>query len=212
MSSVVVTQIYNMSLARLTQGKVESIDQINSRGAEFCTLFYDVARQYLLRRHNWNFSKNVVALAQTTTTPFNWSYEYQLPSDSVRVRCLAPLGGTNLVRTFSNGEMVYAPDPSSPQPVPFEIMGDKILTNLEQAYVYYSVDVEDTTIFDPLFTDLLAWRLAFEVSMPLTGKHVLRDKMKAEFNEAYLAATGINANEQSSLSTSFQSDILSSRS
>lgn len=207
------TIICNQALARLTQGKIQSITELNSKGAEFCKLFYDTSRQYLLRAHNWGFAKAVDALALTTETPFNWDYEYQIPSGCLRIRYLAPEGGTSLVRTFADGEMVYAPDPAHPAPVPYDVVGDKIWTNLEDAYVIYTQDISDETKFDAMFVDLLAWRLAFDVAMPLTGKHVLRDKMKAEYLEAFTKATAVSANEKHSIrpSAASQSDLVSAR-
>jgi hypothetical protein len=207
------TIICNQALARLTQGKIQSIDELNSKGAEFCKLFYDTSRQYLLRASNWGFAKKVDALALTTETPFDWDYEYQIPSGCLRVRYLAPEGGTNLTQQFIDGEMVYAPDPSHPEPVAYDIVGDKIWTNLEDAYCIYTQDVTDETKFDALFVDLLAWRLAFDVAMPLTGKHVLRDKMKAEYLEAMVKATAVNNNERQTMrrDAASQSDLVRSR-
>jgi len=189
-------QICNIALSRLGHGKIQSMTEASSTGALYCNLHYDSVRQFLLRSHAWGFAKETEALALTTVTPLNWLYEYQKPSLCLRILGLTAEGGTDLVRTFSPGEMRYLPSGTSGEPTPYDIVGDKIHTNLQDAYCAYSIDIVDETKFDAVFVDLLAWRLAFEVSMPLTGKHVLRDKMEAQYLKALVTAKGLNSNER----------------
>lgn len=211
--SVTATTIYNMALSRVAQGKIQLTTQLNNKGAEYGRLFYDVTRQYLLRKHTWGFAKKVEALALTTGTPFGWDYEYQIPNGCLRIRRILPEGGSDLVRTFVGGEMVYSPMVAAPIPSPYDKVGDKIWASIAEAYIEYTYDITDESMFDAGFVDLFAWKLAFELAMPLTGKYVLRDKMEAQYKTCLLEVTGIDANERNipRSSAASQSDIVGAR-
>ncbi len=190
--------ICNMALARLGHSTIQSITELNSVGAEFCNLFYEPVRRWLLRYHPWGFAKATAALAQTSTTPLGWDFQYQLPTGCMRVWSIvdAAGSGSELVQTFVGGEMVYKPMATSSTPIEFDIFGDKVHTNLEAAYAIYNQDISDPTIFDNMFSDAFAWRLAFEVAMPLSGKMALRKQAQEGFMESMAAATTASSNER----------------
>ena len=190
--------ICNMALARLGQSTISSITETNSVGAEFCNLFYEPVRRWLLRTHPWGFAKESAALAQTVITPLGWDYQYQLPAGCLRVWSIVDESGagTELVRTFVNGEMVYKPMATSSTPIEFDVFGDKLHTNLESAYAIYNQDVSDPTLFDSMFSDAFAWRLAYEVAMPLSGKMALRKQALEGFEISMASATTASSNER----------------
>jgi len=190
------TTICNIALSHISQKKIQNIDQQNDVGAEACKLHYDTARRFLQTKFNWNFNKKVEALALTATDPFGWDFEYQKPV-SLRIRSLAPEGGTDLVRSFSGGEMVYSPALNSQTPVLYDIVGDKIVTNLEDAFAIYSIDITSEALFEESFTNVLTWYLAFMISLPVTGKLALRDRAEKGYKEALIGATAISANSRS---------------
>lgn len=202
--------ICNMSLARIRQDTIESITEANSVGAQYCNLFYDPVRQMALQEHPWQFAKKTKALALTTTDPLGWEYEYQKPSDCLRMLRLAPEGGTDLVRTFVEGEMVYSPSSNGPSKVAFEIEGDVIHANLEEAYGIYIQDVEDVTLFSPAFVKYFYLRLAAEIAMPITGKMALRKAILAEVEEAKMQARALSSLEKH-LPNEFHSDLVECR-
>ena len=190
--------ICNMALARLGQSTIQSITETNSVGAEFCNLFYKPVRQWLLRHHPWGFAKTSVALAQTTTTPLGWDFQYQLPEGCLRVWSVVDEAGsgTELVASFANGELNYKPMASSSTPIEFDIFGDKLHTNLGAAYAVYNQDITDPELFDPMFSDAFAWRLAYEVAMPLSGKMALRKQALEGFEMSMASATTASSNER----------------
>lgn len=190
--------ICNMALARLNQKRIQSISETNDVGAEFCNLFYSPVRQWLLRKHPWGFAKTSAALAQTTVTPLGWDFQYQIPTGCMRVWALTDEsgGGTELIASFANGELTYKPVASSSTSVEFDIFGDKIHTNLEAAYAIYNQDITDETKFDPMFVDAFAWRLAYEVAMPVTGKMALRKQCLEGYETAIAEAAPASSNER----------------
>jgi len=190
--------ICNMALARINQKPIQSITETNSVAAQFCNLFYDPTRRWLLRQHPFGFAKSSDALALTTEEALGWDYVYQKPSASLRIWSLTSLAGNSstLSPVFRNGEMVYAPSVKDGSTVEFDVFGDKIYTNLEDAYAIYSNDIEDTTKFDDGFIDSLAWRLAYEVSMPITGKLALRKLAKEGFDESIAVSMSSSSNER----------------
>jgi hypothetical protein len=190
--------ICNLALARINQKTIQAIDEANSVGAQFCDLFYDHTRQWLLRKHPWGFAKSSTALAQTANTPLGWDFEYKIPTGTQRIWSIVDQSGAGaeLVRTFVGGEMVYKPMASSSSPIEYDVVGDTIVTNLEQAYAIYAQNIEDVSKFDAMFTDAFAWKLAFEIAMPVSGKMALRKQAADGFTTAMGNAMQASSSER----------------
>jgi hypothetical protein len=149
--------ICNLALARL--GDVASVSSINppegSAQAEHCARFYPIARDLLLEMHPWSFATRRVVLAQLVAPSWTWAYAYAAPADAVKI--LAVLPDT-------------APNDAATQPYEIESAQDgtiTILTNQEKATARYVARVTDTTRFNPLFVDALAWLLASYLAGPV---------------------------------------------
>ena len=57
-----------------------------NKSAKFCNKQYEILRDEVLYSHPWNFAMTRAELTQTANTPeFEWDYEYELPSDVLRV-------------------------------------------------------------------------------------------------------------------------------
>lgn len=187
--------ICNMALSRINQRKIADIDETSGTGAPNCKLFYDQVRKAALRSYNFSFSKATAELVVTVDTPLLWAYEYDKPDDCLRVRRVLPECGESLVPTFVGDEMIYAAKPGSSYKTPYEIIGDKICTNLEDAYCEYTVDVEDADLFDDLFVRLFYTTLARDICMPVTGKLALYKGLVEEVRMIQVEARGISAKE-----------------
>lgn len=154
-----VVQICNMALTRIGQSQtIDSIDE-QSLAAELCSLHYEDARDAVLRDFDWPFAEARVYLADIGSPPTNWCYRYRYPTDCLKARRIAIPGNEN---------------PTADERIPFKIIhadgGRAIVTNQPQAELVYTVKVEDTTYFDPLFVSSLAWRLASEIAMGLQAR------------------------------------------
>lgn len=148
--------ICNFALQRIgTKSSIISLDEASPE-AIACKLAYEQAVRTALRLHPWNFATASIALALLTNARPDWKFRYALPSDCVRaLRIMA--------------------DDRSADPIPFEVGindtrdGRTIMCNREDAILVYTCYVADPTLYDSSFVDCLAWRLAADISMTVTG-------------------------------------------
>tara|TARA_R110000803_G_scaffold14183_1_gene39497 strand:- start:149 stop:742 length:594 start_codon:yes stop_codon:yes gene_type:complete len=136
--------------------------------AEQVNLIFDDTRDELLRRQPWRFAKKYTDPSTlAVTVPGGWDYAYQYPTDAVKVR-----GITNILGFDAD-------------PIDFEValLADNtkvILTNQDEAEVFYTARVTDTTRFDPEFTMGLSFLLASRVAMALTGSLDIKSALDQE--------------------------------
>ncbi len=144
--------------------------------ARACLQHYDDCRLEMLQDFPWGFAQRVVALAEVAdvTIP-GWRYVYRYPSDCLRAQVLTDAAGGrgsmgNVFRDIWSydlpGEMI--------QRVPYTIMADPVtpgarilVTDLEQAYLWYTADVTDINQFPPLARSALSWKVASEIALVL---------------------------------------------
>lgn len=80
-----VVGICNRALVKLGVEAINSIVE-TSKEAVMCNLIYDDMRDELLTSHPWNFAIKRIELSLLATTPdYEFSHEYQLPTDCLRV-------------------------------------------------------------------------------------------------------------------------------
>lgn len=173
-----------------------------SRQSDAALSVYAQTRDNLLRSFEWGFAEvnTVLTLLKTApvfgyTTPpsttsswttsypmLPWIYEYQYPTDCVKLRSLRPM---NPVLP------VFDPAPNT-----FRIADDTtlttsntkvILTNLANAYAVYTGQVTDPSLWDAAFTESLISALADRLGPMLTGPQQKQEEMVDE------AATTANA-------------------
>ena len=119
---------------------------------------YGLTRDDLLAQGDWPFCYGEIALtAVPAQTPLNtWSYEYQYPSDCVRLRQIRP------------GPLTGATVNNDPQPILYRIVNDSrpttavraILCNQASAIAVYNRRVVDPSTWEPGFTQALVKKLA----------------------------------------------------
>lgn len=154
------TQIVNMALLKVGHGPLISLDLDESEVAVTARVVYDLCLDDMLAAHPWNFANQRVSLPQLTYTQVGdaWTYAYQLPNDCLRVHSVEPLGAQ------------------------FEINGRVLLCNLAPPVVVtYMRRESDTTMFTPLFSMALVYRLAMEFSTTLSA----RDTHTSNFTQQY---------------------------
>jgi len=149
-------EICNLALARLGQGEfITSLDQAN-KAAEVCKLYYPTTRDALLRQHKWNFATKRQTLALASTPNWKYTYAFQLPNDCLKV-----------IET-ENDKYVDSK---------WDVEEDKIVTNDSSCKIEYIARVTDVSKFDSLFVDLVACRLAAEISPHLTKNSALTERL-----------------------------------
>jgi len=133
----------------------------NTKAARLVEQFYTPAIAQTLRDYDWAFAtKRSSELAVLDDEPeFEWSYQYQLPSDCVRVISMS----------------VEAD---------FEIEGTVLLTNMTEVYIKYIYLITDVSLFDSLFRRALVRRLAADMAYALTKKRSKEEELILLYDRA----------------------------
>ncbi len=148
--------ICNSGLIKLGVEVMGSLAE-NSRAALLCNEQYNKKRKQLLLSHYWNFATKRVELAVTVNTPvYEFSYEYTLPSDYLRV------SDREYADTF------------------YQIEDGKLYSNVSPFKFKYVYDLTDTTKFTATFDEALATLIALDLCHSLTQDKGLRDRLQAE--------------------------------
>ncbi len=141
--------ICNKALILLGGDTISSLTD-DTKAAILCNNIFDITKNSLLRVSNWNFAVKRLALALNVATPaWGYSFSYSLPQDFLRL-------------LEKEDENIY----------PFKIEGRALLTDdpgsSSSINIRYISKIDDPNLFDALFVDLLAARLAVELATPLT--------------------------------------------
>lgn len=134
--------------------------------AEAANVIYQPIVQLLLRELDPDFARRTATLAlSAAVTPIPpWAFEYLFPTDGVRLRQVRPPVGTY--------------DINNPQPVranvAFDVIGitptKVILTNQVNALAVYTSSSASEAVWDTVFAEAVARRLANPLAMALSGR------------------------------------------
>lgn len=178
--------IINLALTRLAVRHITTIDDA-SEPARQAKLVWGMIRQSVLRDHPWGFALKSVELtaAEGASVP-GWSYAYLYPSDCLKV-----------VKLYSESDTVSAQNYKKTAISGAEGADDYIVLacNTNGAIIDYIADIDKPALFDSMFIDALALRLAAELAKPLTGDNSKRQAMLQEYFLALDAAKVDDAKE-----------------
>jgi hypothetical protein len=176
-----------MALAKIgSDSFITSFDD-GTKAARHLSIFYEPIRDSLLRSHLWRFARKQYQLAPLTAEPlFNGGKYFQIPTDCLRV-----------VVPDDNYFYAYGR---------WSVEGDKILADTNVLNIVGLQRVVDTALFDPIFTEALATRLAHELCMPLAQSESLKNALKNDSRELIIRAAHVGATEQDS--QKFISEVL----
>jgi hypothetical protein len=168
------TEVVNIALGRIgITRRLADVLTDTTKEALQARLIYDTALDETLRSFPWNFALTSVALAETAEAVVIPGYEvqYQYPTGCVMAHAVCDEDG--LRQTYEAWATSWESTRMAPPRYPFRVAlhpdGDRrvILTDLEDAYLIYTARVTDTSVWDALFTSAFAWKLAYELAMPL---------------------------------------------
>lgn len=153
----------------------------NGKLARTFAALWDTCRKAELRKRNWNFALARGSLPKLSDTPRGFSYQYQLPTDFLRLVQVSDVyvaPGLVDYRNFDDS--------------PYAIEGQHLLTDFSDPLkIRYVRDVTDPGIFDALFVECLACKLAFEACYTVTqsreGQKVAMDDYKLAVKDAAAA-------------------------
>ncbi|MCP4372966.1 MAG: hypothetical protein GY797_33395 [Deltaproteobacteria bacterium] len=170
---------------------------------------YRIARNALLREHNWRFARVVTELidAPATVTLLGWNYFYYYPDyANLPTGNNKPQGSAYLRNVFTDTES------QDPEPIDYKLFnvvdpdnsidGVFIATQEDDAYAEYTnygLDdlADDSTYggvnslhYDPMFSEVLGFKIAAMICKTVTGDINLADNLARRFN-TLLAKTKI---------------------
>lgn len=164
--------ICNSALAKVGAETIISLTDNNER-ARLCNAQYEKNRDDLLRSHPWNFATRRVELAVLNTTPeYEFDYQFQLPSDCLRVL-----------------------ETDLPKDMDWKIEGRYILCNTNELRIKYIAKETDAAKFDSNFVEALASKIAADISYSLVQSVTLRDQLIREAQDKLRYARSYDAQE-----------------
>lgn len=174
-------EICNIALTRIGVAEIERMDEA-SEPARKCNSIYHFTRQNVLRKFPWNFATKRVQLALIDEDTPDFKYVYQYPADALALRLIynehfRGIPKNNQYRIMNNGS------------------GRKIYTNIEKAYIEYTADIKDASLFDAEFIEAFAWKLAAEIAFNLTGNMNITNQCVQAYNAYFIEAAGNDAAE-----------------
>jgi len=176
-----VVEICNSALNILGANNITALTE-DSKNARLCNQRYEPLRDAVFREHTWNCLVKRVQLAQDTASPTHeYTYQYQLPSDCIRV---LSLGG------YHDGSSSNVDGGQK-----FKVEGRKILTDEDTVYLIYSARVADPTQYDSLLIESIVARLAAELCYAITSSTSLAVALKQDYNEKLRLARHADATE-----------------
>lgn len=145
--------ICNSALIKLGVETITALSD-NTRQAKLCNEQYNKLRKSLLREHPWNFAVKRASLTASMTAPaWGFSHQFALPNDYLRLV-----------------DLEYTQDK-------YQIENSVILANRDTLNLRYIYDVTDTTKFTSDFSELLAMRIAVDLSYVLVQSNSLTQQL-----------------------------------
>lgn len=169
--------ICNMALAHLSITRRITAFSDATEEARNCAIFYDESRKHVLDSFPWNFACKFSTLALVADgDPKGFSYAYQLPSDCITARKIHN-------ESFVLGE------------IDFKVAAQEIWTDLDDAELEYTSDIETVNFFSPTFITCFSHKLASDLAMPLRNDQKLQTKEVNAFLGYLSQAMTVNARE-----------------
>ncbi|MFK0377842.1 hypothetical protein [Pandoraea sp. NPDC090278] len=175
--------IANRALTKIGAARITSLDDTSKSATTIASMF-ETVRDAELRAHRWHFAKARAKLAALATPPlFDFESAFQLPADYLSLIQVGAL-------------IVY---PKTDTRGLFSIEGGQILTNLGAPLnIRYIKRITDPNLFDALFIEAFACRLAVESCEALTQSATKRQLAAGEYDAAVRTAIRMNAIERPS--------------
>jgi len=149
------TAIQNRALTLLSADPIQVANETSEQARKVRAL-YETTRDAMLSEHNWNFAMKERLLSLLSDEPIkdDWDYEYQLPTDCLRVVSL-------------EGDYEFA------------IYSNKLYTNTDDARILYVSRETDPNKFSAGFVKALASRLAADLAFGITQNATMATNMDA---------------------------------
>ena len=179
-------EIVNRALYKLGALPIASLLD-NNKQARVMGGLWDTVRKAELRRHLWSFALRRAALPALSTAPA-WGYAraFQLPADFLRLVQAGEVMAAPSAADYRNGDdSAYA------------IEGLTLLADFAAPLrIRYVADVSDPGMFDALFVEALAAKLAYEACESITQANEKKNVASEDYKTALRAAAMATALEK----------------
>lgn len=170
--------IANRALTKLGSARILSLSD-NSEPARVINSLYEAVRDAEVQRHRWKFAIRRTSLPALVDAPaFGYSYQYELPADHLAL--------------IQVGEW-YVPAVNK-QVARWSVESGRILTDAPAPLpIRYIARVTDPALFDPLFAEALAARIALEACESITQSQTKYERMAADYRATILEAARMSS-------------------
>jgi len=180
------TEIMNRALTKLGAARItNALD--NSKSARVMNALWDTVRKAELRRRIWTFATTRTSLPAVSPAPA-WGHAnaYQLPADFLRI--------VQINDTFAVPALTDYRDQDDSA---YQIEGGQILTDFNAPLkIRYVRDIADPGVFDALFVETLASKLAYEGCEEITQSSSKKQSAADDYKQALREATATGAVER----------------
>lgn len=166
-----VVSICNRALSKIgDEITIMSLDD-GSKAARYCKTLYADTRDMVLRSYPWRFALKRYVLAPLAEAPaFGFGTQFELPADCLRVWRVQ-------------------------DDLPYQVEGRNILADTD-AFRFIGIQrIKDPFVFDPMFVEAMALKLASELAVPLTASSSLKAELMNEYQMFVIQAKTASAME-----------------
>jgi len=173
-----VVDICNSALNLLGASTISALTD-DSKNARLCNQRYEPVRNRIFRSHAWNCLTKRVQLAQDSAAPvIEYSYQYILPSDCLRVLKIHT-GSTDSIESS----------------IDYVVEGRKIKTNEGTVYLVYIGLDTDPNNYDTYLQEAISAVLAADIAYAVTNNATLANNYLTTADERLREARFIDATE-----------------
>lgn len=193
--------IGNLTLGRLRIGQSITTLDDETPTARVLNRFYDQSRQEVLRAFPWGCALRAEALALVAGQTFpGWTYVYQYPQKCLMVRCVADESGMRTAMSLlSRCDYLGFTNFIARMPWQTALKDDNasqvILSDVPNAWVFYTYDLETVGVMQPDLVSTIAWRLAAEAGNPLQADDSRIEKAEQMYVYSLSQAAAQSLNE-----------------
>lgn len=211
-----VTDIWNLALTRLDISQsIQSVDDQNAP-AGVCKRFYDSCRKRTLEAAYWSFANVAQALAveldqstvQTQADTFypGWRFVYAAPNDCLRAIAVTTQFGLRqnpwLNWWWQQSNLSLGAQSWGQFAPPFRMVenaaqnGRSILCDQDSAWLIYTRDVTNVSVYSEAFKSLLAWCLAIDIAGPVSANQNAKKLAMEGYKDELSVALAVDLNQE----------------
>jgi hypothetical protein len=178
--------ICNLAIRRVGGNTIQELNPSGSLESRLCNGLFDFARDGTLRDVDWGFARRQALLAELTDTITGYDFVYKYPSDCITAREIY-----NSAKSNDDDLIDFIISLSS------DGLQKVILTDEPTAELIYTKKVTNPALFDSMFVDALAYRIAADLAIPLRGDATIQQSFARAYGQAIGSAKATTLNERS---------------